>query len=117
LKLKLKMKTRTLVITLGVAAMASLNVVAGGLLSPKAADTQSKTIAGYNSDPSLTATGLPSAPPRVVESQSKIVPGKSAEVTPSLVCVRKMSGSPKMIGACADHPGGAMSCCSGATTK
>jgi len=34
-------------------------------------------------------------------------------VTPSLTCTRKMAGSPKMIGACADHPGDTMSCCSG----
>ena len=116
MKLKLKMKTRTLIITLSVASMASLNVMAGGLLSPKAADSQPKTIAGYNSDQDLTP-GLSAVSPRIMDDQIKTVPGKSTEVTPSLMCARKMSGSPKMIGACADSSGGDMSCCSGATTK
>jgi hypothetical protein len=115
-KSKLKMKTRNLLITLCVAALASTNVLAvDGLLSPKAAGQQTKTVRGYNSDPNLADTGLASAPPRVVESQTKTVPGKSKEVTPSLMCVRHMSGTPKMIGACADSAGGSMSCCSGAT--
>ncbi len=111
------MKIRNLLIILGVAAMATFNVTAGTLLSPKAAD-QPKTVSGYNSDPNLAATGLQSAPPQIVASQTKTVPGKSTEVTPSLKCVRKMSGSPKMIGACTEHAtGGDMSCCAPAAAS
>ena len=111
LKLKLKMKIRTLVITLSVAAMATVNVMAGGILSPHAADNQTKAVNGYNSDPSLTANGLPSAPPHVVDGQTKTVPGKSKEVNPSIARARHASGSPKMIGECASQPGDTMSCC------
>jgi len=105
------MKIRTLIVALGVAAIATLNVTAGGLLSPKAAGSQSKTVHGYNPDPSLTDTGLPSAPPHVVENKEITVPGKSTEVTPSLTKARHMSGSPKMIGECVNHGDGTMSCC------
>ena len=111
------MKIRTLIVSLGVAAIATLNVAAGGLLSPKAADNQTKTIHGYNPDPSLTETGLPSAPPHVVESKEKTVPGKSGEVNPSLTKARHMSGSPKMIGECVNHGDGTMSCCSPTATQ
>jgi len=110
------MKIRTLIVALGVAAIATLNVTAGGLLSPKAAENQSKTVQGYNPDPNLTATGLKSAPPHVVASKEKTVAGKSVEVTPSLTKARHMSGSPKMIGECVNHGDGTMSCCDPATT-
>jgi len=108
---KLKMKIRILFVAACVAGMATMNVTAAGLLSPKAADNQSQTVRGYNPDPSLTDIGLQSAPPRVVESRSKTVPGKSLGVTPSLTCVRHMHGSPKMIGDCASRATATMSCC------
>lgn len=111
------MKTRNLLIALTVASMATLNVLAADtLLSPKAAG-QSKPVSGYNADPDFAATGLQSAPPRVVESQIKIVPGKSHEVTQSLICSRRMSGSPKMVAECAQQSCGTMSCCAPASAK
>lgn len=115
--MKLNMKTRNLLIALGVAVMATANVYADALLSPKAS-APTKTVSGYNSDPNLTANGLQSASPRVIDSKIKTVPGKSTEVTPSLVCARKMPGSPKMIGACADHATDTtMSCCAPSAMK
>jgi hypothetical protein len=111
------MNIRTLVIALSVAAMATMNLVAGTVLSPHAADNQSKVVPGYNSDPKIAATGLQSVPPHVVDSRSKTVPGKSTQVTSTTTCVRHMSGSPKMIGACTEHSCDSMSCCSGAVTK
>ena len=116
--MKLNMKTRNLLIAVGVAAMATMNSLAvDALLSPKAS-APAKTVSGYNADPNLAATGLQSAPPRVVDSKSKTVPGKSNEVTPSLVCARRMSGSPKMIGACAEHAADtSMSCCAPGAMK
>ena len=110
------MNTRTFVITLGVAAMATLNVMAGTVLSPHAADNQSKIIPGYNSDPNIAVTGLQSAPPHVVDSRSKTAPGKT-EAAPSLHCARHMPGSPKMIGACTQQSAGGMSCCAPTATK
>ncbi|HXS68409.1 MAG TPA: hypothetical protein VN761_06165 [Candidatus Polarisedimenticolia bacterium] len=110
------MNTRTLVIALSVAAMATMNAMAGGLLSPHAADHQSKIVPGYNSDPNIAVTGLPPVPPRVVDSRSKTVPGKSDRETSSLYCARHMSGSPKMVGACTEHSCDSMPCCSGAMT-
>jgi hypothetical protein len=110
------MKTRNLLITLTVAAFASINVMAGdALLSPRAAEHQSKTVSAVNTDPNLAAPGLVSASPRLLDNQTKTVAGKSTETTMS--CAKKMGGSPKMIGVCAEHPGAAMSCCSGAATK
>lgn len=109
--MKLKMEIRTLLVVVGVAGMATMNVTAGGLLSPKAADNQSKAVRGYNPDPNLTVTGLQAAPPHVVESKAKTVPGKSAEVTPAMKNARRMSGSPKMIGECVSSADGTMSCC------
>ena len=112
------MKTRNLLITLGVAAMATINVMAtDALLSPRASANQSKTIAGPNNDPNLAAPGLASASPRLLDNQSKTVAGKSTGESSSAVCVRRMAGTPKMISACADHPGAPMSCCSVADAK
>ena len=102
------MKIRILFVAL---CAATMNAMAGGLLSPKAADNQSTVVRGYNPDPSLTATGLQSAPPHVVESRTKTVPGKSREVTPSMMCLRHMNGSPKMVGDCASRATDKMSCC------
>jgi len=117
MKKKSTMKTRNLLIALSVAAMATVNVLAANTLpSPKALG-QSKTVSGYNTDPDLTATGLQSAPPRIVESKTKTVPGKSAEVTSSMVCSRRMSGSPKMIAVCAQQPCSTMPCCAPAAAK
>jgi hypothetical protein len=111
------MKTRNLLIALSVAAMATINVLAANpLLSPKAS-IQPKTVSGYNADPDLTATGLQSAPPHVVESKTKTVPGKSSEVTSSMICSRRMSGSPKMVAVCAQQPCGTMSCCAPPAAK
>jgi hypothetical protein len=110
------MKTPHLLIALGVAAFATLNVMAAdALLSPRAADNQIKIVAGVNNDPNLTATGLTSASPRLIDNRVTTVAGTSTAVTPT--CTRKMAGTPKMIGACADHPGAPMSCCSVAAGK
>lgn len=117
LKKKLNMKTRNTLIILSVAVMATVNVLAAETLNSPKASAQTKIVSGYNTDPNLTATGLQSAPPRVVESKTKTVAGKSTEVTPSLVCTRRMAGSPKMVGACAEHPGNAMSCCAATASK
>ena len=112
------MKTRNLLIALSVAAMATVNVLASeALLSPRASDHQSKIVSGVNSDPNLAAPGLVSVSPRANDNQIKTVSGKSTGESPSMSCVRHMSGSPKMISQCADHPGAAMSCCSVAPTK
>ena len=116
--MKLKMKTRNLLLTLTVTALASFNVMAvDALLSPRASEHQSKIVSAVNMDPNLAAPGLASASPRLLDNQSKTVAGKSTGESPSAVCVRRMAGSPKMIGLCADHPGAPMSCCSVAPTK
>jgi hypothetical protein len=115
---KLKMKTRNLLITLSVAALATVNIMAAdAVLSPRAAENQIKILRSTNTDPNLTASRLASASPRALDNQVKTVAGKSDAVSPSLNCVRYMSGTPKAISACADHPGAAMPCCSVAATK
>lgn len=112
------MNTRNLLITLSVAALSSINVMASNvLLSPRALDNQPKAAVADNSDVNLAAPGLASASPRVLDNQVKTVPGKSAAVTPSMACTRHMAASPKIIGECADHPGAAMPCCAVAGGK
>jgi hypothetical protein len=112
------MKTRNLLITLSVAALATLNVMATDtLLSPHASAAQTKTAPSVSADPNLAATGLVSASPRLTESQVKTAAGKSSAVSASLQCTRLMAGTPKAVSACADHPGAAMSCCAVAATK
>ena len=112
------MKTRNLLITLSVAALATVNVLASdALLSPRAAENQIRIVPSTNIDPNLTAAQLTSASPRVIDNQSKTVAGKSTTVTPSLQCTHYMAGTPKTISACADHPGAPMSCCAVAATK
>src|SRR5438874_729366 len=112
------MKTRNVLITLSVAALAAVNVMAAdALLSPRAKDNQTKIVAGTNNDPNLAVVNGSAASPRLLDNHIKTVAGTSSDFNPSLECTRQMTGSPKEIGACADHPGAAMSCCSVAATK
>jgi hypothetical protein len=115
---KMKMKTRNFLITLSVAALATVNVMAtDALLSPRAAEQQIKMASGFNTDPDLTASRPTSVSPRLFDNQIKTVAGKSSVVSPTLNCVRYMTGTPKQISACADHPGAPMPCCSVASMK
>jgi hypothetical protein len=111
------MKTRNLLITLSVAALAAVNVMAAdAVLSPRAKDNQSKIVSGTNTDPNHTTQALVATSPRLLDNQIKIVAGQNSDVNIAMQCTR-MAGTPKMIGACAEHPGAAMSCCSVAETK
>ena len=112
------MKTRNLLITFGVAVLVTVNLMAADVaLSPRAADHQPHIIAGTNNDPNLAAANPTSMSPRLLERQAKTVPGESTTVSPSFLCTRRMAGSPKIVGACADHPGAPMACCSVAASK
>jgi hypothetical protein len=112
------MKTRNILITLTVAACAAVNLTAtAALFSPRGGEQQTKTIPAYSDDVNLAAPRLESASPRVLDNQVKTVPVKSAAKAESMNCARHMSGSPKEIGACAEHPGAAMPCCSVAGAK
>lgn len=112
------MKIRTLLIASAVATLTSVNLLAADVaLSPRAADHQSHIIAGTNNDPNLAAANPLPVSPRLLERQAKTVGGVDTTVTPSLMCARQMTGSPKMISACADHPGAPMPCCSVAGSK
>src|SRR5436190_1019467 len=103
------MKTRNLLITLSVAALATVNVLAAdALLSPRAADNQIKTVGGPNNDPNLAVVNRSATSPRLLDNQIKSVAGTKSDFNPSLECTRQMTGSPKEIGACADHPGAPM---------
>ena len=112
------MKTRNLLITLSVAVVATINVMASdAFLSPRAAEQQIKTASGINADPNLAATGVTSASPRLLDNKVKTVAGVDNTVSPAMNCTRYMTGTPKQISACADHPGAPMPCCSVASTK
>lgn len=111
------MKTRNLIITLSVAALAATNLLANEVVvSPRAKDAP-KSVSGTNTDPNQTEYRGASIAPRTAELQTKTVAGKSDKVTPSMKCSQYMTGSPKQIGVCADHPGAAMPCCSAGEKK
>jgi hypothetical protein len=112
------MKINHLLATLAVTAFAAMNVMAtDALLSPRAAELQVQTAPHSANDPDLTAIHLSSAPPRLADNQIETVSGKDDSVNPSSLCARRMSGTPKMIDSCAQHPGAAMPCCSVAAGK
>ena len=108
------MKTRNLLITLGITAMATFNLMADVALSPRAIDNQSKVIAGTNKDPDRTAANPLPASPRFFENQIKTVAGKDTSAAASC---HEMNGSPKEIGVCAEHPGASMPCCGGSAAN
>ena len=110
------MKTRNLLIVSAVTALATVNLLAADVaLSPRASEHQSRIDSGTTTDPDRTAANPLPASPRFLDNQTMTVVGKDTTVTPS--CSRDMNGTPKEIGVCAEHPGAAMPCCSGAATK
>ena len=112
------MNIRNLLITFGVAAIATVNVMATEVaLSPRATDQQAKIVPGTNTDPNLTAAIPRGISPRLAESKVTTVSGKETKTTPAQYCARNMSGAPKMVAACAEHPGADMACCSVAANK
>jgi len=115
--MKLKLKMKNLLVTLGVAALATMNVMAAdALLSPRAAEQQIKSPVAYNNDPNLVVV-LSSVTPHVHDTAIITAAGKDTAVTPASICIRRMAGSPKIVGACADHPGSPMACCSADAPK
>ena len=113
------MNTRNLLIISAVTALATVNLLAADVaLSPRASEHQTKIVSGASTEPNLTAANpLPSSP-RLLENQSKTVAGKDTTTDPSSMCARKMAGSsPKAVGACAEHPGASMPCCSVAASR
>lgn len=98
-------------------ALANPAIAGEKILSPRAADTQIKTVSGENNDPNLTASSPTFATPRATGNEIKTAAGTANDSNPALDCGRKMTASPKAIGACAEHPGAAMPCCSVAETK
>ena len=103
------MKTRILLATIGAAALTAitLNANAGDvLLSPRAAGNQIKHFAGRYNDPNLVdTTGIVIVSPRAAGNQTATVAGTNTETTPAMVCANNMTGSPKAIQACVEHPG------------
>lgn len=111
LSIKTKMK-RNLIITLTITALAAANVFAAEVaLSPRAKEAVTKTAPGTNTDPNQTEYRGSAVAPRTLENQAKAA--GQCDTASSLKCMRNMAGSPKVVGACADHPGAAMPCCAG----
>jgi hypothetical protein len=100
------MKTRILLTTIGAAALTAITFNANAdLLSPRAAGNQIKHFAGTYNDTDLVAVdqGL-ALPPRPSGNQIATAAGTNGGVSPASACVKNMSGSPKAIQACAEHP-------------
>ena len=105
-KKKINMKTRILLTILAAAALTAitLNVNAGvTLLSPRAAGSQAKVVPGVAA--AQPASAIQSTSPRALGNEITAVAGGVSEVTPAMACVSNMSGNPKSIQACAEHPG------------
>ena len=100
------MKTRILLTTVAAVAFAaiSINVSAGeALLTPRAAGNQIKIVSGIAAAQPAPVTQ--STSPRALGNQTATVAGVANEVTFTVACVSNMSGNPKTIQACAEHPG------------
>jgi len=101
------MKIRILLPILGLTVLAStLTVNAGGaFLSPRAAGNQINPAAGIAHDPNLiNTTGIVMVTPRAAGNQVAAAAGTTTETTPAMACARTMTGNPKTIQACAEHP-------------
>ena len=103
------MKTRILLATISAAALAAITINANAgaaYLTPRAAGNQIKHVSGIANDPNLVnTTGIVVVSPRAQGNQIKTVASGANEVTPAMACVSMMSGNPKSIQACAEHPG------------
>lgn len=106
------MKTRILLTTIGAAALTAVAFNANAdLLSPRAGGNQISHFSGTYSDPDLVAVdqGL-ALPPRPLGNQIATTAGTAGGVNPTVACINNMSGSPKTIQACAEHPASMPGC-------
>ena len=118
------MKARTILITIGAAALAAITTSAladnGALLSPRAAGNQIVHMAGTSNGPDMVAFGLTSteyAAPRLAGNVVVKVADSEPAVNRSTLCTRNSTASPKAIQACAANPLGSMPCCNVAPGK
>lgn len=107
---------KNILMTIGAAAVAAITLNAtasSALLSPRAAGNQIKIVASAANDPDLVAVdqGL-AASPRTAGNQITTVASTSNDMNPAAACADSMSGSPKTIQACAEHPGSMLGCTS-----
>jgi len=101
------MKIRILLPILGLAVLTSTFAVNAGeaFLSPRATGDQIKPVLGIVPDPNLIhATGVIVVAPRAAGNQVASGGGTITETTPAMACARTMTGTPKTIQACAEHP-------------
>ena len=100
------MKIRILLTTISAAALAAITINVSAreaLPTPRAAGNQTKVVPGITAaQPALVAQSIS---PRALGNQTKTVASVANEVTPAMACVSNMSGNPKTIQACAEHPG------------
>lgn len=106
---------KNILIAIGAVTLAAITMnatAAEPLLSPRAAGNQIKHVTGTNNDPNLLAVNNGGAllSPRAASNQIKTVSGVANDVNPALVCRNTMTGSPKAIQACTDHPGTMPAC-------
>ncbi len=83
------------------------------LLSPRARDHQTRTVAATDTSANTVLQNRNAiASPRALDNQIKTVAGTSNDAD-TLACSRKMVASPKAIGECVSHPltCAAMPCC------
>jgi hypothetical protein len=102
---KIDMKMQILLTTIAAAALATIALDANAgtaLLSPRAAGNQIKVAPGVTV--AQSAPAIQSGSPRTFGNQIAAVAGVANEVTPAMACVSNMSGNPKTIQACAEHP-------------
>jgi len=103
------MKTKVLLLGAVVIAFTFTSFAADALLSPRAAGNQIKVVSSSVETPSVTVTYVtPASPallsPRAQANQITIVKGVVNERNPYLECRNTMTGSPKAVRACSEHP-------------
>ncbi|HTY87028.1 MAG TPA: hypothetical protein VMB80_06155 [Candidatus Acidoferrum sp.] len=99
------MKAQILLATLGAAVLTTITFSANAgeaLLTPRAAGNQIKNVPAEAMGATVFTAQL--VAPRALGNQTKNVAGTSIETTPATACVKRMTGSPKAIQACSDHP-------------
>jgi len=100
------MKTRNILLSIGVATLTAITINAGAYdiaLSPRAAASQIKTVPATTVAQAAPVTAI-ALSPRAAANQNTTVTGVANDVNPALACRNTMTGSPKLVEACASNP-------------
>jgi hypothetical protein len=96
------MKTKILLLGTAIAAFTFTSFAADALLSPRVAGNQIKVVPGITAaHPAPASVSL--LTPRAGDSQNKSIAGVVNDSNPALACRNSMNGTPKAVGECNSH--------------